>query len=105
GIPIRHPHRPHSFRYWPQLESVARNQIHAILFLDRTSILSSAPQFPSDYRPHGPRAVVRAPRGSRAGWKTLLAWIAGGLAALVFLVCLTVYVALHSRGVHRYVLR
>jgi len=67
--------------------------------------LSSAPQFPSDYRPHGPRAVVRAPRGSRAGWKTLLAWIAGGLAALVFLVCLTVYVALHSRGVHRYVLR
>ena len=67
--------------------------------------MSTAPQFPSDYRPHGPREVVRTPRDRRATRKKVLAWIGGGIAALVLLIFIVVYVALHSRAVHGYILR
>ena len=67
--------------------------------------MSTAPQFPSDYRPHGPREVLRTPRDRRATRKKVLAWIGGGIAALVLLIFIVVYVALHSRAVHGYILR
>ena len=66
--------------------------------------MSTAPKFPPDYLPHGPREVLR-PRGRHAHWKKVLAWIGGGIAAVCLLIALAVYVALHSSAVHHYVLR
>lgn len=67
--------------------------------------MSTAPQFPSDYRPHGPREVLRPPRRQWATWTKVLTWIVAGIAGVILVIFLAAYVALHSQSVHRYVLR
>lgn len=65
--------------------------------------MSTAPQFPPDYRPSGPRAVPG--RRKRSRWKTVLAWVAGVIAVLVILIVVAAVVLLHSKTAHQYALR
>jgi len=67
--------------------------------------LSAAPNLPPYYHepPEKPRFVEQLP--PRRRWKRAAAWIAGIVLFLIIAGVLTVYVLLHSRSVHQYVLR
>jgi uncharacterized protein involved in outer membrane biogenesis len=66
--------------------------------------LSAAPQFPPGY---GPEEVPQQPPAPprRPLWQRLLFWIGGGLVVLIVLIVAGVYVLLHNRSFHNYVLR
>jgi len=66
--------------------------------------LSAAPQFPPGY---GPEQVPEQPPAPprRPLWQRLLLWIGGGILILIILVVVGVYVLLHNRSFHNYVLR
>ncbi|PYY04375.1 MAG: hypothetical protein DMG64_04935, partial [Acidobacteria bacterium] len=67
--------------------------------------MSAAPNLPPYYHepPEKPRLVAQP--APRRRWKRVAAWTLGILLFLIILAVLTVYVLLHSRGVHQYVLR
>jgi translocation and assembly module TamB len=68
--------------------------------------LNTAPQFPSDYRrPGRPQETPHRPRQRRTWWIKLLGWAAGVVTSLIVLIILAAAVALHSKTLHRYVLR
>lgn len=63
--------------------------------------MSAAPQFPPGY--DGEQLPPAPPR--RPLWQRLLLWIGGGLLILIIVVAVGVYVLLHNRSFHDYVLR
>ena len=67
--------------------------------------MSAAPQFPPGYSPEErqPEQPPAPPR--RPLWQRLLLWITGGLLVLIILIVVGVYVLLHNRSFHNYVLR
>ncbi len=67
--------------------------------------MSAAPQFPPGYGPED-RSFEQPPAPPRRPlWQRLLLWIGAGLLVLCILLVVAVYVLLHSRSVHDYVLR
>ena len=67
--------------------------------------MSTAPQFPPDYRDRGPREVPRGASRKRPLWKSVLLWAGIVVGSLILLVVVAGFVALHSTAVHNYVLR
>lgn len=67
--------------------------------------MSTAPQFPPNYRePQGPRAVPPSPK-QRSTTKKILLWVAGIIGGLIVLMVIAATIALHSRSAHEYLLR
>ncbi len=56
------------------------------------------------FPPHEPEKPYLVPPRGRARWKRVLAWSFGILFALIIVVVVGIYVALHSQKVHNYVL-